>query len=63
MTNIAITKYWSQDSTAQTPGPPVQTPVTGQVTEHHPSPSLLIIEQYVVMLFYRILIYIFYVDT
>ena len=39
MTNIAITKYGSEDSTAQTPGPPVQGPVTGQVTgqvpEHH----------------------------
>ena len=35
MTNIAITKYGSEDSTAQTPGPPVQAPVTGQVTKHH----------------------------
>ena len=35
MTNIAITKYGSEDSTAQTPGPPVQAPVAGQVTEHH----------------------------
>ena len=35
MPNIAVTKHRSEDSTAQTPGPPVQAPVAGQVTEHH----------------------------
>ena len=39
MPNIAVTKHRSEDSTAQTPGPPVQAPVTGHVTaqvpEHH----------------------------
>ena len=45
MTNIAITKYWSEDSTAQTPGPPVEGPVAGQVTEHHPFTFPCFIEQ------------------
>ena len=35
MANIEVTKHRSEDPTAQTPGPPVQGPVTGQVTEHH----------------------------